>query len=127
MGVDDGSFGDEQSTRSAGALVIILEAKISVGVFLVRPEPRHRTENDTMLEVHTTDTDGLEELRCHRHLKISRCEEVVDTGKLKESKMGHLLDFLYTGSCAMIFDFHSIPLRRSLLCQRRPSRSVIRS
>ena len=63
MRVNRGGFGDEQSTRGAGSLSIILESKVTMNVVFVCPEPRHRTENDTMLEVHTTDTDRSKEFR----------------------------------------------------------------
>jgi len=70
MGVDSGSLGDKQSARGASPLSIILKGKVSMNVILVRPKPRHRTENDTMLEVHTTDTDRLKELG-HGHCENS--------------------------------------------------------
>lgn len=72
MGVDNGAFGDEQSTRGARPLSIILMGKVSVNVVLVRPAPRHRTENDAMLEVHTTNADRLKEFRHYRHLEVDR-------------------------------------------------------
>ena len=75
MGVDGGSLGDEQSTRDASPLGIILEGKVSMDVFFVRPEPCHRAENDTMLEIHTADTNRLEELR-RRHFDGSWCRRV---------------------------------------------------
>ena len=63
VGVDGGSLGEEQSTRGTGSLSIILESKVPMNVVLVSPNPRQRTEGDTMLEVHTTDTDRLKKFR----------------------------------------------------------------
>jgi len=60
MGVDSGSFGDEQSARGAGSLGIKLKGEVSVYVVFVGPKPCHRTEDDTVLKAHTTNADGLE-------------------------------------------------------------------
>ena len=76
MGVDSGGLGDEQSARSASPLGIILKGKVSMNVILVCPKSCHRTKNDTMFEVHTTDAGRFEELRRDRHLKSSRCRKV---------------------------------------------------
>jgi hypothetical protein len=77
MGVNNGAFGDEQSTRGAGPLSVKLKAKVTMNMILVRPNPRHRTENDPVLEVHATDTNRLEEFG-HGHFESSRCKKAVD-------------------------------------------------
>ena len=81
MGMDGGGLGHEQSTGSAGPLGIVLKAEGSMDVVLVRPEPGEGTEDDTMFEVHATDSDGLEELRGCRH--GIRSKKVGSVGKLK--------------------------------------------
>ena len=82
MGVDNGGFGDEQGTRGARTLSIILKGEVSMDVVLVRPTPRHRTENDAMFEVHTTNTDRLKEFRHYRHFDVDKCE-VLGVGELR--------------------------------------------
>ena len=81
MGVDGGSLGHEQSAGGTGPLGVILKAKVSMDVVLVRPEPGEGTEDDTMLEVHATDADGLEELRGCRH--GIRCKKAGSVGDSK--------------------------------------------
>ena len=61
--VDCGGFGDEQGTRGAGPLGVILKGESPMDVIFVCPEPCHWTENDTVLEVHATNTDRLKEFR----------------------------------------------------------------
>lgn len=69
MRVDWGGFGYEQCTRGTGPLSVILKSKVTVDVFFISPNPCHWTENDSMLEVHTTDADRLKEFR-HRHSEV---------------------------------------------------------
>jgi len=45
-------FGDEQCTRGAGPLSIILESKVTMNMALVCAKPCHWTQDYTMLEVH---------------------------------------------------------------------------
>ena len=73
MGMDSGSLGKEQSARGASPLGIILKGKVPMNVVLVRPQPRQRAEGNTMLEVHTTDTNRLKEFR-RRHSRNIRCK-----------------------------------------------------
>lgn len=63
MGVDRSSLCHEQSTRGTGPLGIILQGKVPVNVGLVCSKPGQWTEDNTMLEVHTTDPNRLEEFR----------------------------------------------------------------
>ena len=69
---------------------VVFEAKVAVNVLLVRPKPRHRTENYTMLKVHTTNADRLEEFRHCGHLESSRCKRAVGGRRLKELVWGIL-------------------------------------
>ena len=99
MRVDGSSFGDEQSTRGTRPLSVILESEVAVNVILVRPKPCHWTKNDTMLEVHPTDANRLEEFR-QGHLERGGCREAAAEGKLrgawKRFPMGQdLLESLY--------------------------------
>ena len=109
--MDSGGFGDEQSTRSACPLSIILKGKISMDVLLVRPIPRHRTEDDAMFEVHTTNADRLKEFRCRRHVEVNRCKETVGVRRLKmfdrDFPMGCPFNLLFVAGRAAVFGFHS--------------------
>ena len=87
MRVDGGSFGDEQSTRGTRPLSVILESEIAVNVILVRPKPCHWTKNDTMLEVHPTDANRLEEFR-QGHLERGGRREAAAEGSLGELGKG---------------------------------------
>ena len=85
MRVNHGGFGDEQSTRSASPLNVVFETKVAMDVLFVGPKPRHRTENNTILKVHTTNADRLEEFRHCGHFEDSRCKRVVSEKSLKEA------------------------------------------
>ena len=80
MRVNWSGFGDEQCTGGTSPLGIVLDGKVTVDVVLVGPEPGHWTEDDTVLEVHTTDTDRLKEFRHGRHSDNGGCRSV----RLKE-------------------------------------------
>ena len=119
VGVDNGAFGDEQSTRGTGPLSIILKGKVTMNVALVRPKPRHRTENDPILEVHATDTNRLEEFR-HGHFESSRYKDVVDVRSLGELgwgvSMGLLLTFLYAErrkAVSIYYTLHNVDYREA--------------
>jgi hypothetical protein len=80
IGVNRG-FGDEQCARVASPLSITLEVEVTMNVMFARPMPCHRTENDTVLGVHATDANRLEEFgrghsdesgRCRRRMSVKR-------------------------------------------------------
>lgn len=100
MGVDGGSLCDEQSTRDASPLGIILKGKVSMNVILIRPKPCHRTENDTMLEVHATDTNRLKESR-RRHFETSG--ELKVFGEYRSSAIFWTLLYANTGGFRFAF------------------------
>ena len=76
MRVNRGGFGDEQCTGGAGSLSIIFKSKVTMDVVLICPKPCHWAENDSMLEVHTTDTNRLKEFR-QGHLESGGCRRSV--------------------------------------------------
>ena len=94
MRVNYSGFGDEQSTRSTSPLSVVFETKVAVGVLLVRPKPRHGTENSTMLKLHTANADRLEKFR-DGHRESSRCEKVVGGKGLKELVGSLILAFFW--------------------------------
>ena len=81
--VNRGGFGNEQCTRGSSPLSIILNAKVTVNVVFVGPNPCHWTENDAILEAHAADADGLKEFR-HVHSESSGCRRRVSVERIKQ-------------------------------------------
>ena len=81
MRVDCGGFGDEQCTRGTSPLSVILDTKVTMDVVLVRAKPGHWTEDDAILEIHTTNADWLKEFRYGRHSESGVGAEGVQSGQ----------------------------------------------
>lgn len=59
---DEGSFGDEQSSGSAGTLAVVLEGQVGMDVLVVSAIASERSHDHSVLELEFSNRDRLEQL-----------------------------------------------------------------